>query len=140
LTRLNAHQDDAVKLYLTAETGIGYRGSYAKFRAFESAYIQNFTLGSANPYKSLNGNYYDRVIPNYFDPEDITFSTDKRDYFLFIGRVIKRKGVMTAYLISKELGIPLIIAGQDGKILKDGSLKGDAFTLPKGNWEYIGFA
>jgi len=132
--------DDAVKLYLTAETGIGYRGSYAKFRAFESAYIQNFTLGSANPYKSLNGNYYDRVIPNYFDPEDITFSTDKRDYFLFIGRVIKRKGVMTAYLISKELGIPLIIAGQDGKILKDGSLKGDAFTLPKGNWEYIGFA
>jgi len=126
-------------LYLTAETGIGYRGSYAKFRAFESAYIQNFTYGSQHPFKSLNGNYYDRVIPNYFDPDDITYSTEKRDYFLYIGRIIKRKGIVTAYLISKELGIPLVIAGQDGKIDRDGSLYND-FRIQKGNWEYIGFA
>jgi glycosyltransferase involved in cell wall biosynthesis len=131
--------DDAVKLYLTCEPGIGYRGSYAKYRAFESSYIQNFTYGSANPYKSLNGNYFDRVIPNYFDPDDIEFSDKKENYFLYIGRVIKRKGVITAYLISKELGIPLIIAGQDGKIDTDGSLYND-FRIPKGNWEYIGFA
>jgi len=131
--------DDGVKLYLTCEPGIGYRGSYAKFRAFESAYIQNFTYGSQHPYASLNGNYYDRVIPNYFDDNDILYSTDKRNYFLYIGRVIKRKGVLTAYMISKALDIPLVIAGQDGKIMPDGSLKND-FTMPKGNWEYIGFA
>ena len=37
---------DAVGLFLTVEPGIGYRGSYAEFRSFESTYIQNFTSGS----------------------------------------------------------------------------------------------
>ena len=61
---------DAVNLYLTCESGIGYRGSYAKFRAFESSYMRDFTYGSENPFASMNGNFYDRVIPNYFDEDD----------------------------------------------------------------------
>lgn len=130
---------DAVGLFLTCEPGIGYRGSYAKFRAFESAFIQNFTYGSSHPFKSINGNHYDRVIPNYFDPRDVTFSEFKQEYFLYVGRVIKRKGVQIAAKIAAALNTKLIIAGQDGSVDDQGCLVND-FKLAPGTWEYIGFA
>jgi len=132
---------DAVKLYLTCEPGVGYRGSYMKFRAFESSYIQNFTYGSEHPRQCSNGNFYDRVIPNYFDPDDITYSDKKEDYYFFIGRMISRKGIMIAYKACKAIGKKLIIAGQGGIIQADGSLVGqyNDFRMPKGNWEYVGF-
>jgi glycosyltransferase involved in cell wall biosynthesis len=135
---------DSCKLFLTTEPGIGYRGSVqGNFRSFESSYIQNFTYGSEHPYESLNGSYYDRVIPNYFDPNDFEFSEKKENYLLYVGRMIKRKGLMTAYLVSEETGIPLKIAGQGAHVLPDGSLEAirqTDFHIPKGNWEYLGFA
>lgn len=134
---------EAVKLFLTCEPGVGYRGSCHQFRAFESSYIQNFTYGSEHPFECINGSYYDRVIPNYFDDEDIEFSSKKEDYFLFIGRMIKRKGIITAYLVAKELGRKLIIVGQGGKILPNGNLTATTdpdFEIPPATWEYVGFA
>lgn len=136
---------DAVGLYLTCESGIGYRGSSkGMFRAFESSYGQNFTYGSEAPYASVNGSYYDRVIPNYFDPDDVEFSDEKDDYFLFIGRMIKRKGVMTAYLATKATGDKLIFAGQGAKVDVRGHLVDNhpqEFDIPNdSNWEYDGFA
>src|ERR1035438_5206724 len=133
-----------VNLFLSTEPGIGYRGSVkGRFRAFESSYIQNFTYGSEHPFESINGSYYDRVIPNYFDPDDFEFSNEKEPYLLYVGRMIKRKGLMTCYLVSEETGIPLKIAGQGAHVLPDGSLEAiwqTDFHIPKGNWEYIGFA
>lgn len=105
--------DDGVGLYLTCEPGIGYRGSYSRFRAFESAYLQNFTYGSANPGQSINGNYYDRVIPNYFDPKDFPFREKKEDFFFYMGRMIGRKGVWTAIRATEAIGAKLILAGQE---------------------------
>lgn len=104
---------NSINLYLTCEPGIGYRGSYCRFRAFESAYIQNFTYGSEHPRKSINGNYYDRVIPNYFDPKNFEFSEEKEDYYLYIGRMIHRKGVYTAVKACEAIGAKLKMAGQD---------------------------
>ena len=103
---------DSTKLFLTCEPGIGYRGSYTKFRAFESAYLQNFTYGSEHPKQSINGNYYDRVIPNYFEAEHFPFNPKKEDYFFFIGRMIERKGVYTAVKVAEALKTKLILAGQ----------------------------
>ena len=134
---------DAVGLSLTVEGGIGYRGSFAKYRAFESAYIQNFTYGSEHPFESINGSYYDRVIPNYFSPEDVEFSDQKDDYYLFIGRMIKRKGIITAYKTAEALGKKLLIVGQGGVVTANGSLTATTdpdFIFPKGNWEYLGYA
>ena len=134
---------DAVKLYLTCESGIGYRGSSQGWhRSFESAYIQNFTYGSEKPYASINGQFYDRVIPNYFDPDDIEFSDKKEDYYLFVARLIKRKGILEAYKTCEEIGKKLLIVGQGGRITPDGHLvcqyEGE-FDLAPGNWEYLGF-
>lgn len=134
---------DALKLYLTCEPGIGYRGSCHQFRAFESSYIQNFAYGSEHPYECSNGSYYDRVIPNYFDPEDIEFSDKKDDYYLFIGRMIKRKGIITADLACRHLGKKLIIVGQGAHVNEKGQLIPNTdpdFILEPGTWEYQGFA
>ena len=115
--------DAGVGLYLTVESGIGYRGSYAKFRSWESSYIQNFTYGSENPRQSINGRYYDRVIPNYFYTKDFPFVDKKEDYFLFMGRMISRKGVFTALETCEYLGEKLILAGQLSNEISLDSLK-----------------
>jgi glycosyltransferase involved in cell wall biosynthesis len=109
---------DAVRLWLTCEPGIGYRGSFARFRAFESAYLMNFTYGSEKPKQSVNGHYYDRVVPNYFEPEDFPFCEEKDDYFLFIGRMIERKGVWTAVKTTQAIGARLVLAGQESDEIK----------------------
>lgn len=103
---------DGVGLWLTCEPGVGYRGSYTRYRAFESAYLMNFTYGKESRGAGINGNYYDRVIPNYFDAGDFPFCADKEEYFLFIGRMIERKGVYTAIKTCEALGVRLILAGQ----------------------------
>lgn len=133
---------DAVKLFLTCEPGIGYRGSWCRWRAFESAYIQNFTYGSEHPRQSIDGSYYDRVIPNYFEEEDAAFAAKPADppYFLYVGRLIERKGIRTAALACQHLGTRLVIAGQGGRVDSDGTLHGEDFRLPKGTWEYVGYA
>ena len=122
---------DVVGLYLTCEPGIGYRGSYSRFRAFESAYLQNFTYGSANPFQSINGNYYDRVIPNYFDPKDFPFHRKKEDFFFFMGRMISRKGVWTAIRATEVIGAKLILAGQESDEI-------DVSKLPP-HCEFVGY-
>ena len=134
----------AVNLYLTCEPGVGYRGSTAgRFRAFESAFMQNFTYGSEAPHQCINGNYFDRVIPNYFDPNDIEYSDQKGNYYLFIGRMIKRKGLLTADLVCRHLGAKLVIAGQGAKVDERGVLNPTTlpdFWLEPGTWEYVGYA
>jgi len=135
--------DDGVGLALTCEPGIGYRGSYAKYRAFESSYLQNFTYGSQHPFKSINGSNYDRVIPNYFDPKDFKFSDKKEDYFLFMGRLIKRKGIEIAYLVSKELKTPLKIAGQGMKFwdpVTKTLITNESLTLQSPYLDWVGYA
>jgi len=135
---------DAVGLYLTCEPGIGYRGSYTPFRAFESAYLQNFTYGSEHPKQSIDGKFYDRVIPNYFDTNDFDFTPAslKEDYYLFIGRLIHRKGIKIADLVTKHLGAKLKIAGQ-GALSWDPEKKKlitEEFTLEGDNIDFVGFA
>lgn len=135
---------DAVKLFLTCEPGIGYRGSVSgRFRAFESDYIRNFTAGSEHPYECINGSYYDRTIPQYIDPNDVEFRAEKDDYYLFIGRMIKRKGILTADLACRHLGKKLIIVGQGAAVTSDGWLVPTSdpdFKLAPGTWEYRGFS
>ncbi len=109
-------------LYLIVEMGIGYRGTYCPFRVWESSSQMHFEYGlesSSVEYGGRkNGGNYDVVIPNYFDPDDFTYSEDKEDYFLYLGRIITRKGVSRAIQVTQEIGAKLIVAGQkSGKII-----------------------
>lgn len=128
---------DAVNLYLTCEPGVGYTGIFSKFRAFESSSHENLVYGKKLPADSPLGSNYDCVIPNYFDPEDFKFQKEKDDYFLYIGRMIVGKGVLTAIETCKYLGKKLVLAGQGGEV-RDGVLYGEGFSAPYINMEYVG--
>lgn len=131
---------DGVNLFLTCEPGIGYTGSWTKYRAFESSYMQNFTYGKYSTVDSPSGNNYDVVIPNYFNVTDFKFQERKGDYFLYIGRMIVRKGILTAVEVCKKLGAKLILAGQGGRV-ENGIFYGEDFNTPMlPNMEYVGYA
>lgn len=132
--------DDALEMYLTIEPGIGYRGSYAKFRAFESSYLQNFTYGSEHPRESINGNYYDRVIPNYYDAKDFPkkkIATVKDDYYLYFGRQIARKGIDTAIKTCDAIGAKLKIGGQGKYKTKSKNVEFTGYADPEKRFELM---
>lgn len=99
---------DAVKL-LTIEPGIGYSGVFSSNRIFESYAWMHYIYGRLG---IDDGVWYDAVIPNYFDPDDFPFQPNKKDYLLYFGRIISRKGVQVASEVAKATGNQLYIVGQ----------------------------
>ncbi len=99
---------DAVDL-LTVESGIGYYGVFSQYRIFESYAWMHFIYGLNN---INDGCWYDAVIPNYFEIEAFPFQEKKKDYLLYFGRIISRKGVQLASDVAKATGHELYIVGQ----------------------------
>lgn len=103
----DAHPD-----MICVEPGIGYAGGHwARWKIFESYAIYHAFLG-IDSVGGCKQDWYDVVIPNYFDPADFTFREDKEDYFLFVGRVYNGKGVNLAIEMTSRIGAKLIICGQ----------------------------
>jgi predicted O-methyltransferase YrrM len=103
---------DAVGL-LSVESGIGYTGVFTDKRVFESYAWMHYLYGMIYPDNGgCNGQNYDCVIPNYYDPEDFEYESKKKDYYLYVGRLIPRKGVHIAAQCCEKIGAELVIAGQ----------------------------
>jgi glycosyltransferase involved in cell wall biosynthesis len=108
----DAHPD-----LICVEPGIGYAGGHwARWKIFESYAIYHAYYG-LDAVGQCKQDWYDAIIPNYFDPDDFEYSAEKDDYYLFLGRVYEGKGVHIAEQVTKEIGAKLIIAGQNS--LKD---------------------
>ena len=104
----DAHPD-----LICVEPGIGYAGGHwARWKIFESYAIYHAYLG-LSAVGHCQQDWYDAVIPNYFDPADFEFREKKDDYFLFLGRVYSGKGTHIAIQATEEIGARLIIAGQN---------------------------
>lgn len=133
---------DGVNLMLTVEPGVGYSGSIAKFRAFESMHIQNYSYGKQVEGKYRDGNFYDRIIPNYFEPEKHPFypKSMKEDYFLFVGRIIPHKGLNIAIETCKQVGAKLKLAGQGEIVVNDPLVETIGYVEPKERAELMGKA
>lgn len=124
----DAHPD-----IITVEPGIGYAGGHwARFKIFESYAIYHAYYGLSSV-GTCKQDWYDTVIPNYFDPEDFTFKEQKEDYFLFLGRVYEGKGVNIAVQATEAIGAKLIIAGQN-------SLKQMGYTETPAHVTELGYA
>ena len=109
----DAHPD-----LITVEPGIGYAaGHWARWKVFESYAIYHAYCGLDNV-GTCKQDWYDCVIPNYFDPDDFTFQEKKEDYFLFLGRVYSGKGIHVAIQATEAAGEKLIIAGQNPDNMK----------------------
>jgi glycosyltransferase involved in cell wall biosynthesis len=120
----DAHPD-----LICVEPGIGYAGGHwARWKIFESYAIYHAYYG-IEAVGTCKQDWYDIVIPNYFDLSEFEYSADKDDYFLYLGRVYDGKGVNIAIQVTEHLGVKLVIAGQ----------KEEGYPLPS-NVEYIGYA
>ena len=120
----DAHQD-----LICVEPGIGYAGGHwARWKVWESYAIYHAYCGLKNV-GQCNQDWYDVVIPNYFDVEDFDFNSNKEDYFLYLGRVYNGKGVDIAIQATERAGVKLVIAGQ----------KEEGYKLPD-HVEYVGYA
>jgi glycosyltransferase involved in cell wall biosynthesis len=60
---------------------------------------------------TVDGKFFDGVIPGYLDPDMFPLGEGKGDYYLYLGRMIPRKGVDIAAHICKVIGARLIMAG-----------------------------
>lgn len=124
---------DALSDMKVVEPGIGYVQAFASYRIYESYALMHTNLGLDRVQYSCNMPWYHVVIPNYFDPVDFEFSDKKQDYFLYLGRITRAKGVDLAINVTAHIGAKLIIAGQGGP--EDLGL--DAWPS---HVEYIGYA
>ena len=121
----DAHEKDMI----VVEPGIGYAsGHFAKWKVFESYAIYHAYCG-LNKVAYANPNWYEVVIPNYFDFDDYEYSEKKDNYALYLGRVYDGKGVNIAIQAARKAEIKLVIAGQ----------KDENFEIPK-DVEYVGYA
>lgn len=91
------------------EWTIGYPGVFAGFRVYESYPWLHYVQGSQ---KNDYGQFFDAVIPNYFDPNEFEFREKKDDYYVWIGRFMPRKGPDIAVEATRRLGAKLVMAGQ----------------------------
>lgn len=105
---------DALPHMITVEFGVGYGGTFSKYRVFESYAWMHTCYGAATMGKphDADGSWWDAVIPGYLDPAMFPFRADKDDYYLFIGRLVDRKGYRIAADVCFDLGARLIVAGQ----------------------------
>lgn len=102
---------DIAGVDMTVEPGIGYTGVYTKYRVFESYAWMHHVYGILN---QVDGSWYDAVIPNYFDEKQFEIMP-KKDYYLYLGRVIPRKGLQIVADIAERLKIRVLVCGQ-GKL------------------------
>ena len=101
---INAHPD-----LIAMEPGIGcFNKPVGKFNIFESYSVMSAIYGKYD----MKPNFYDAVIPNYFDRDNFALGEGKGGYLLFVGRIIENKGVGIAMDIARILGKRLLVAGQ----------------------------
>jgi glycosyltransferase involved in cell wall biosynthesis len=119
----DAHPD-----LITVEPGIGYTQIFARWKVFESYAMLHAWTGIEAVRIAGNVDWYNVVIPNYFDPTDFDYSETKEDFLLLLGRPGFAKGLDIAAEIAKATNQRLVVAGAGNK--KD---------IPDGV-EFVGFA
>jgi len=107
------HQDavQGIPNATVVEPSIGYRPEcvFAPYRVFTSQAQMHYYYGQKN--MLLEPSWYDAVIPNAFTPEEFTYSDQKQDYCLYLGRISADKGIHLAIQMTEYTGQRLIIAG-----------------------------
>ena len=102
---------DALPEFISVEFGIGYGATFAKYRVWESySWMHSNYAGFKDP-TSVDGHFFDEVIPGYIDKNLFEFKNEKSDYYLYLGRLITRKGFDIAAEVCERMNKRLIIAG-----------------------------
>lgn len=105
----DAHPD-----LMTVEYSIGYEGTFAQYRVYESHAWRhtNYAKQGIN-----DGRFFDTVIPYFFDEKEYPFRAEKENFALYVGRLTPRKGIGIACEAAAAAGIPLKVIGHGDKNL-----------------------
>jgi len=122
---------------MSVEYGIGYRGVFSPYKVFESYAHMHWVYGLSG---DDTGHAFDSVIPNYFDPADFPYKAKKDDFFLFIGRLVERKGLEMAVEATSRIGAKLVLAGQGVKDIKGNKIIADEITIQSDHVKHMGHA
>jgi glycosyltransferase involved in cell wall biosynthesis len=128
---------DALPDMMSVEFGIGYTGVFSNFRVFESYAHMHYVHGVMG---DDNGHFYDAVIPNYFDPKEFPYKEKKDDFYLYIGRMVQRKGPAIAAEVTRQIGAKLVLAGQGVTKIEGNKIISDEITLEGDHMLHIGHA
>lgn len=96
---------------MSVEFGVGYHGTFSQYRVFESHSHMHAVYAAQAKSSDIDGVWFDAVIPNYFEVDDFPFREKKQDYFLFVGRMVDRKGLDVAIETCAAAGAKLVVAG-----------------------------
>ena len=102
---------DALPAMMTVEFGVGYAGVFAQYRVYESYAWMHAIYAQHKNAAQVDGSFFDAVIPGYLDPDMFPMGKGDGDYYLYVGRMIPRKGIDIAAHICKTIGARLIFAG-----------------------------
>lgn len=102
---------NAFPILKAVEFGVGYHHTFAEHRVFESHVWRHAIYTQENKNSDCNGVLFDDVIHGYLDPDQFHIAKKRKDYLLYIGRMINRKGLNIALETAKVTGLQLILAG-----------------------------
>jgi glycosyltransferase involved in cell wall biosynthesis len=101
------------------EFSIGYIGSFAPYRVYESESWRNTSQAKQG---QIHGRFFDTVIPYFFDAAQFKFNPQKEDFLLYVGRLTPAKGIGVACKAARAAGLPLKVVGHgDASLLSDGA-------------------
>lgn len=119
------------------EWGIGYEGVLkGTHKCFESYAWMHHVAGRE---RDSDIHFYDTVIPNSFELEDFPEGKGGGD-FVFLGRLIRRKGPQIAGETCQRIGARLTLAGQglDRNSSYQDRIQGQDGTIIEGNVRHVG--
>ena len=106
---------EAFPAHLAVEFGIGYSGTFAKWRVFESYAWMHTVYGAEAGKSDRDGRWFDAVVPNQVEPQLFPEGRGQGDefgqYALFVGRLTERKGWRVAQEVCQMAGVRLLLAG-----------------------------
>lgn len=94
------------------EWGIGYSGVLPTSHKTYESYAWAHHVAGIHHNDDIR--FFDSVVPNCYDPDDLQFTPTPGDYLLFMGRPTPRKGLPILAEIAKHSPWPIKIAGQPG--------------------------
>jgi len=94
------------------EYAVGYEAIAAPFRVFPSYAWAHAVYGWKYGAAACDPNDFDAVIPHFFNPHEFPLQEKKEDYFLYVGRLVDRKGWRIAQDVCERMGVRLLVAGR----------------------------
>lgn len=93
---------------MCVEYSIGYQGSFSPYRVYESQIWRHWTHGKQG---IEDGRFFDEVIPVFFDKDEFPVCYEPKNYFLYVGRFVRRKGVQIACDAAKQADVEFYSIG-----------------------------